>query len=75
MTESKININDYESEADTCRKDVLPKIYASDWIDEQILSRGLSRMGKLLFSEEKQKEKKQNALTIYFATHKTFRLQ
>ena len=37
MIESQIYIDDNDSEADTCRKDVLPKIYASNWTDEQII--------------------------------------
>lgn len=58
MTEPKININDYESEADTCRKDVLPKIYASDWTDEQILEQRTFTDGKIVVLGRKAKRKK-----------------
>ena len=34
MVEPGKYIFDNDSEADTCRKDVLPKFYANDWKDE-----------------------------------------
>jgi len=58
MTDPIININDYESEADTCRKDVLPKIYASDWSDEQILEQRTFTDGKIIIFGRKAKRKK-----------------
>ena len=58
MAEPIININDYESEADTCRKDVLPKIYASDWSDEQILEQRTFTDGKIVVFGRKAKRKK-----------------
>ena len=58
MTEPIININEYESEADTCRKDVLPKIYASDWTDEQILEQRTFTDGKIVVFGRKAKRKK-----------------
>ena len=58
MTEPIININDYESEADTCRKDVLPKIYASEWTDEQILEQRTFTDGKIVVFGRKAKRKK-----------------
>lgn len=58
MTEPIININDYESEADTCRNDVLPKIYASDWTDEQILEQRTFTDGKIVVFGRKAKRKK-----------------
>lgn len=58
MSEQIININDYESEADTCRKDVLPKIYASDWTDEQILEQRTFTDGKIVVLGRKAKRKK-----------------
>jgi len=58
MSEPIININDYESEADTCRKDVLPKIYASDWTDEQILEQRTFTDGKIVVLGRKAKRKK-----------------
>jgi type I restriction enzyme, R subunit len=58
MTEPIININDYESEADTCRKDVLPKIYASNWTDEQILEQRTFTDGTIVVFGRKAKRKK-----------------
>lgn len=58
MTEPVININDYESEADTCRKDVLPKIYASDWSDDQILEQRTFTDGKIIVFGRKAKRRK-----------------
>ncbi|HEY5592505.1 MAG TPA: DEAD/DEAH box helicase family protein [Paludibacter sp.] len=58
MVDPIININDYESEADTCRKDVLPKIYASDWSDEQILEQRTFTDGKIIVFGRKAKRKK-----------------
>jgi len=58
MTEPIININEYESEADTCRKDVLPKIYASHWSDEQILEQRTFTDGKIVVFGRKAKRKK-----------------
>ena len=58
MSEPIININDYESEADTCRKDVLPKIYASQWTDEQILEQRTFTDGKIVVLGRKAKRKK-----------------
>ena len=57
MTEQIIIINDFESEADTCRKDVLPKIYASDWTDEQILEQRTFTDGKIVVFGRKAKRK------------------
>lgn len=58
MTEPIIIINDFESEADTCRKDVLPKIYASDWSDEQILEQRTFTDGRIVVFGRKAKRKK-----------------
>lgn len=58
MTEPIININEYESEADTCRKDVLPQIYSSDWTDEQILEQRTFTDGKIVVLGRKAKRKK-----------------
>ena len=58
MDEPIININDYESEADTCRKDVLPKIYASDWSDDQILEQRTFTDGKIVILGRKAKRRK-----------------
>ena len=55
-----IHIFDNDSEADTCRKDVLPKFYASDWKDEQILEQRTFTDGKIIVIGRKAKRKKAN---------------
>ncbi|MEZ4942587.1 MAG: DEAD/DEAH box helicase family protein [Saprospiraceae bacterium] len=46
--EKKIIILDQDSEADTCRKEVTPKLYASEWTDEQILEQRTFTDGKII---------------------------
>ena len=58
MPEPTIHILDNDSEADTCRKDVLPKFYASDWKDEQILEQRTFTDGKIIVIGRKAKRKK-----------------
>ncbi|OFY84108.1 MAG: DEAD/DEAH box helicase [Bacteroidetes bacterium RIFCSPLOWO2_12_FULL_35_15] len=58
MTEPIIHITNNDSEADTCRKDVLPKIYASDWTDEQIIEQRTFTDGKIVVLGRKAKRKK-----------------
>lgn len=58
MTEPIIHIQEGDSEADTCRKDVLPKIYASDWTDEQIIEQRTFTDGKIIVLGRKAKRKK-----------------
>ena len=58
MPEPTLYINNTDSEADTCRKDVLPKIYASDWTDEQILEQRTFTDGKIIVFGRKAKRKK-----------------
>jgi len=58
MAEPILHINDYESEADTCRKDVLPKIYASHWTDEQILEQRTFTDGKIVVLGRKARRQK-----------------
>lgn len=49
MTEPIIHINDNDSEADTCRKYVLPKLKdESSWTDEQILEQRPFTAGKII---------------------------
>ena len=49
MTEPIIHINDNDSEADTCRKYVLPKLKdESGWTDEQILEQRPFTAGKII---------------------------
>lgn len=39
---------DSDSEADTCRKEVTPKLYASEWTDDQILEQRTFTDGKIV---------------------------
>jgi type I restriction enzyme, R subunit len=49
MEPKKIVIpQDSDSEADTCRKEVTPKLYASEWTDEQILEQRTFTDGKIV---------------------------
>lgn len=48
MDEKKIIILNHDSEADTCRKEVTPKLYASEWTDEQILEQRTFTDGKIV---------------------------
>jgi type I restriction enzyme, R subunit len=47
-----------DSEADTCRKDVLPKLYARDWKDDQILEQRTFTDGKITVVGRKAKRQK-----------------
>jgi len=47
------------NEADTCRKKVLPKIYASGWNDDQIFEQVYFTDGRILVFGEKCRRKKQ----------------
>ncbi|MEO6718883.1 MAG: DEAD/DEAH box helicase family protein [Ferruginibacter sp.] len=58
MAEPTIHIFDNDSEADTCRKDVLPKLYTSEWTDEQILEQRTFTDGKIIVIGRKAKRKK-----------------
>jgi type I restriction enzyme R subunit len=58
MAEPRIHIIENDSEADTCRKDVLPKLYSSDWTDEQILEQRTFTDGKIIVIGRKAKRKK-----------------
>lgn len=37
-----------DSEADTCRKEITPKLYASEWVDDQILEQRTFTDGKIV---------------------------
>lgn len=58
MPEKKIYIIESDSEADTCRKEVLPQLYASRWQDEQILEQRTFTDGKIIVIGRKAKRKK-----------------
>jgi type I restriction enzyme, R subunit len=53
-----IHITDDESEADTCRKEVLPKLYQSSWTDDLILEQRTFTDGKIIVIGRKAKRKK-----------------
>jgi type I restriction enzyme R subunit len=58
MTTSTIHINCNDSEADTCRKEVLPKLYESGWTDDLILQERTFTDGKIIVAGRKAKRKK-----------------
>lgn len=58
MSDKTIIILNEDSEADTCRKEVLPKIYDSQWSDEQILQERTFTDGKIIVIGRKGKRKK-----------------
>lgn len=58
MAEKKIYIIESDSEADTCRKEVLPQLYSSQWNDEQILEQRTFTDGKIIVIGRKAKRKK-----------------
>jgi len=58
MSEKTIHIDDHDSEADTCRKEVLPKLYESQWTDELILEQRTFTDGKIIVIGRKARRKK-----------------
>jgi type I restriction enzyme, R subunit len=65
MSEIKIIILEHDSEADTCRKEVTPKLYASEWKDDQILEQRTFTDGKIIVLgkvAKRQKPKKPDYL-------------
>lgn len=58
MSEKIIRILDIDSEADTCRKEVLPKLYASNWTDDLILEQRTFTDGKIIVIGKKARRKK-----------------
>ena len=58
MTEPIIHIHEGDSEADTCRKEVLPKLYDSQWTDELILEQRTFTDGKIIVIGRKARRKK-----------------
>ncbi len=55
---SEIFINEQDSEADTCRKEILPKLYQSSWTDDKILEQRTFTDGKIIVIGRKAKRKK-----------------
>jgi len=58
MEEPFIFIHNDDSEADTCRKEVLPKLYLSNWTDDLILEQRTFTDGKIIVIGRKAKRKK-----------------
>ncbi|MDR2058176.1 MAG: DEAD/DEAH box helicase family protein [Dysgonamonadaceae bacterium] len=58
MSEKTIHLNTLDSEADTCRKEVLPKLYNSGWTDDLILEQRTFTDGKIVITGRKAKRKK-----------------
>lgn len=58
MSKKIIQILDIDSEADTCRKEVLPKLYASKWTDDLILEQRTFTDGKIIVIGKKARRKK-----------------
>ncbi len=48
MSDKTIHIDNHDSEADTCRKEVLPKLYDSQWSDDLILEQRTFTDGKII---------------------------
>ena len=48
MGSKRVIILEQDSEADTCRKEVTPKLYASEWKDDQILEQRVFTDGKIV---------------------------
>lgn len=58
MSDKIIHINNEDSEADTCRKEVLPILYESLWTDDLILGQRTFTDGKIIVIGRKAKRKK-----------------
>ena len=56
--ERKTVIINQDSEADTCRKEVMPKLYGAKWTDEQILEQRTFTDGKIIVLGRKARRKK-----------------
>ncbi|HEC41210.1 MAG TPA: hypothetical protein ENI20_00085 [Bacteroides sp.] len=48
MSYKIIHIHDEDSVADTCRKEVLPKLYDSEWTDDLIFEQRTFTDGKII---------------------------
>lgn len=57
MTKKQIIINQ-DSEADTCRKEITPKLYDAQWTDEQILEQRTFTDGRIIVLGRKANRKK-----------------
>jgi len=54
----KVHIVNIDSEADTCRKEILPKIYKAGWSDDQILEQRVFTDGPVIVIGKKAKRGK-----------------
>ncbi len=62
MQNKRIIILEQDTEADTCRKEVTPKLYASGWNDDQILEQRTFTDGKIvILGKVAQREKPKKA--------------
>lgn len=55
MDDPIVYIHEEDSEADTCRKYILPKLYGSTWTDDQILEQRIFTNGKIIVIGRKAK--------------------
>jgi type I restriction enzyme R subunit len=55
---SKTIIINRDSEADTCRKEVTPKLYKAGWTDDQLLEQRTFTDGKIIVLGRQAKRKK-----------------
>lgn len=58
MSDKIIHIHDVDSEAGTCRKEVLPNLYESHWTDDLILEQRTFTDGEIIVIGRKAKRKK-----------------
>jgi type I site-specific restriction endonuclease len=65
MSDKTIHIDDHDSEADTCRKEVLPKLYDSQWTDELILEQRTFTDGKIIVIGRKARRKKAKRFLLF----------
>lgn len=57
MSKKKIHIIDHDTEADTCRKEVLPKLYKSGWDDDKLMEQRVFTDGKIVVLGRKAKRR------------------
>jgi type I restriction enzyme R subunit len=69
MEKKRVIIN-RDSEADTCRKEVTPKLYESSWRDEQILEQRTFTDGKIVVLGRKAR-RREGKRADYILRYKT----
>jgi len=70
--DKKIHIINKDSEADTCRKFVLPKLYDSKWNDEQILEQRTFTAGRIIVIGRKANREKAKRFDYLLCYSKDF---